>query len=62
MKKILLLIAVLVAGCSSDSDCHTCTSKFFDPETREEIYIKSDCNHTPPTKYFVFVGHVPNVK
>ena len=57
MKKLLLLLIIVTAGCSNDEDCHTCTAKFFDPETREEVYLQSDCNHTPPSEYFVFVSH-----
>lgn len=58
MKKLLLLIAFAFLGCTAeDEPCHKCKAKFFDPETREIKIITSDCNHTPPSKYFVFVSH-----
>ena len=58
MKKLLLLIAFAFVGCTAENEpCHDCKAKFVNPETNQIKIITSDCNHTPPSEYFVFVSH-----
>ena len=55
MKKLLLLLVILAAGCSSDEECHTCTAKFYNEEQESYITYEADCNHTPPGEGYIFV-------
>ena len=56
MKKLLLLLIIVTAGCSSDNeDCHTCTAKFYNQEFDAYIIYEADCNHTPPGEGYIFV-------